>query len=113
MQHDIQLATSFLFLNMAVKVLEIDKQHIQNGHFKIKTPYIELVNKLISKAIHERKQLKIIMQQKQIQVRFLYREGDFTHYEFIINRSKTVKCYFNPVIKKEVEKTLTKLMSNI
>lgn len=110
MLHDINLATSFLFLNMAIKVLELDKRHVQIGDFKIKTPYVKLINNLISKAINERRRLKQIMYKKNIQVNFLYREGEFIHYEFILNKTKVVKCYFSPVIKKEVEKILVSLM---
>lgn len=95
---------------MAIKVLELDKKYILNGEFKIKKPYMTFINTLISKAIKQRKQLRVVMKQKNINVNFLYREGDFTYYEFIVNKSTTVKCYFNPVIKKEVEKIIEELM---
>lgn len=104
------LATSFLFLNMAIKVLEIDKRQIEQSHLKIKTPYIKLIDKLITKAIKERRKLKSLMHQKKIHIAPLYREGEFSYYEIVINRSKTVKCYFNPVIKKEVENMISCLM---
>jgi len=112
MQHKINIAASFLFLNMAIRVLELDRHYIEQGRFKIKTPYIEWVNSLISKAINERRELKSVMHRDKIQVNFLYREGKFTYYEFIINRSKTVKCYFNPIIKKNVEHIIDNLMKH-
>lgn len=113
MLHNFKIASSFLFLTMAIKVLELDKKHILIGEFKIKAPYISFINTLISTAIKERKKLRETMKREDIKVNFLYREGNFTYYEFIINQSKTVKCYFNPIIKKEVEKIISKLMLKV
>lgn len=110
MQHELNIASSFIFLNMAIKVLELDKEHIINGYFKVKSPYIKLVDTLISKAIKQRRQLKMTMQQQNINVDLLYRKGDFTYYKFVVNRSQTVKCYFNPVIKQEVEQVISRLI---
>jgi|SRR5690625_3810563 len=112
MKDKLDLATSYLFLNMAIKVLELDKQLILNGAFKIKEPYITLINSLISKAIVQRRYFKKSMNENKVHVNFLYREGDFSYYEFIINKSKTVKCYFNPIIKKEVKKIIDELISS-
>lgn len=96
---------------MAIKVLELDKTNILSGEFKIKTPYMKFLNTLISSAIKQRKHLRAVMQREHINVNFLYREEDFTYYEFLVNESRVVKCYFNPIIKKEVEKVIEALIN--
>ncbi|HLR72426.1 MAG TPA: hypothetical protein VK085_13475 [Pseudogracilibacillus sp.] len=113
MQHELKIASYYLFLDMAIKVLEIDRQNIINGNFKIKPPYLKLINELTSNAIKKRKELKQTMYRQKIKVNFLYREGEFSYYKFIFHRSETVRSYFNPVIKKNVEKIIHELIDEL
>src|SRR5699024_2858423 len=48
-EDELKLATRFLFLSMAIIVMEKDIQHIQRGAFKIKEPYTELLGKMITR----------------------------------------------------------------
>src|SRR5699024_9205516 len=78
MQSDLDIASHYLFVDLAIKNLEMDLQHVKNGPFKIKKPYIEFIEKMISNAINERRELKKLMYQRKIRVQFLYRQGDYS-----------------------------------
>ena len=110
MQHDMDIATRYLFVDMAIKNLELDLQHVQNGPFKIKGPYIELVEGMISKAINERRHLKREMYQRKVQVVFMHRQGDYSTYKFILGGREREMTYMNQVIKKNVEEIIRGLM---
>src|SRR5699024_4604012 len=105
---DIKTASNYLFLDLAIKTLEIDKYNIENSDFKIKKPYIAFMDRLISIAINEKRKLKSIMYKKKLQVNYLYQEGKFTHYEFIVDNNKILKCFLNHVIKKNVEEVISR-----
>jgi hypothetical protein len=105
------IASRYLFVDMAIKNLELDLQHIQNGQFKIKEPYIKLIEKTISEAINERRHLKGLIHQQRIQVLFMHRQGDFTTYKFILGGLEQEVTFHNMVIKKNVESIMGELMS--
>lgn len=67
-EDELKLATRFLFLSMAIIVMEKDIQHIQRGAFKIKEPYTELLGKMITEAKNERRDLRKAMADRKIQV---------------------------------------------
>src|SRR5699024_10516304 len=58
---EIQVASRFLFLSMAIVVIQLDVQNIKEGAFKIKKPYIEFLNNMATVAINKRKQLQKVM----------------------------------------------------
>lgn len=113
MQSDLDIASHYLFVDLDIKNLELDLQHVMNGPFKIKEPYIEFIERMISNVINERRNLKRIMYQRKIQVQFLYRQGDFTSYKFFLNGKEREVTYNNMVIKKNVRKIMEKLLNNI
>ena len=113
MQHDMDIATRYLFVDMAIKNLELDLQHVNNGPFKIKEPYVELIEGMIIKARKEMRQLKKVMYDRKIQVLFMHRQGDFTTYKFIMNGKEQEVTYLNQVIKKKVEGIIKELHNSI
>lgn len=110
MQHDFDIAARYLFVLMAIKVLEKDKNHIHDGLFKIKDPYIMIIENAIKKAIAERGRLKRKMYQNKIQVQFLYRQGHFSTYQFITKEKTQEITYMNQVMKQHVEEFLCEIL---
>lgn len=109
LQEKMQIASRFLFLSMAIRTLELDYHQIQYGQFKIKEPYIEKIEEMISKAIQERKHLRSTMYHDKIQVHLLTREGNFSTYQFILGGNEMEVPYNNMVIRKNVEQILREL----
>lgn len=79
----LQAALRFLFLSMAITVMKQDMAYIQDGKFKIKEPYLELLEKMIFLAKKERKNLRKTMHDENIQVILLNRNDSFSSYLFI------------------------------
>src|SRR5690625_4409500 len=103
MKSDIDVATKYLFVDMAIKNLELDMQHVKDGPFKIKEPYVELIDEMILKARKEMRWIKNIMYRRKIEVLFMYTQGDFSTYKYILNGKEREMTFMNQVIKRNVE----------
>ncbi|WP_067729767.1 hypothetical protein [Oceanobacillus damuensis] len=107
---EFQLASRFLFLSMAMVVIRQDISHIQNGAFKIKEPYVKLLEKMESEAISERRRLKMVMRQKNMQIVTLNKNDSFSSFLFLCQGREEKRNYFNPAIRKKVEAIVQELM---
>lgn len=111
-EEDYQVAARFLFLSMAIVVIDQDMQIVQNGPFKIKEPYLKLLQTMAASARKERKALRKKMKDQDIQVVRLNQNDSFTTYQFICRGKEESKSYFNPVIRKKVELILEELIAD-
>ncbi|WP_163971992.1 hypothetical protein [Oceanobacillus halotolerans] len=109
-EEELQLASRFLFLSMAIVVMKQDAQHIQEGAFKIKEPYMELLGTMTTEATEERKQLRKKMKAKDIQVITLNKNDSFTSFLFLCQGREEKRNYFNPAIRKKVESLIHEFM---
>ncbi|MBM7571478.1 hypothetical protein [Aquibacillus albus] len=110
-EEEYHLASRFLFLSMAIVVIQRDIQHIEKGTtFKIKEPFIELLNKMEYAATTERRELRKKMTQKQLQVITLDKNDSFSSFLFLCKGREEKRNYFNPAIRKKVEVLLQELM---
>lgn len=103
---ELHLATRFLFLSMAMIVIQKDIQHIQEGAFKIKEPYLQLLSDMSTKATAERKQLRKKMYDKKMQVITIEKSEFFTSFLFLCQGREERRSYFNPAIRKKVEEII-------
>lgn len=110
-EQEMDIATRFLFLSMAVTVMEQDIRYVENGRFKIKEPYIEVLEMLIARAKAERKSLRKTMQDRKIRISTLNKNDSFTSYLFIAGRKEEQRNYFNPAIRKHVENIIRELIA--
>ncbi|GAA0454713.1 hypothetical protein [Alkalibacillus silvisoli] len=108
-----QIASRFLFLSMAIVVLEQDIKTVENGSFKIKEPYLELLRRMIHQARTERRGLRKTMDQKKMDVVFIQKNDTFSTYLFLARGYEEERRYFNPAIRKKVEHILNELMYDI
>src|SRR5690625_452323 len=91
---ELQLASRFLFLSMAIVVIEQDIHYIQQGPFKIKEPYLDLFMRMNSIAINERKKLRKLMRSKSIQVVKLDQGKTFSSFLFLCQGREEKRNYF-------------------
>lgn len=106
-----QLASRFLFLSMAITVIQRDLAIIERGAgLKIKEPYLVLLKKMENEAMLERQQLRKYMFDQKLKVVPLERNDTFTAYLFICQNKEEQRNYFNPAIRKKVEHILEELM---
>lgn len=109
-EEELHTASRFLFLSMAIVVIQQDIQHVQQGAFKIKEPYIALLEKMISEALDERRQLRQTMHKNNIKVVTLNKNDSFSSFLFICQNREEKRNYFNPAIRKKVESIVQELM---
>lgn len=98
----------YLFTDLAIKNMEIDIQRIEKGTFKIKEPYIEMIEKMISNVVKERRKLKQMMYKNKLKLEFLYEKEHFVTYEFYMNRRMKEMTYNKAVFKKHVANIIKK-----
>ncbi|MET3683418.1 hypothetical protein ABID56_001513 [Alkalibacillus flavidus] len=108
-----RMASRFLFLSMTIVVLEQDIRSIENGPYKIKEPYLELLRRMIHQARTERRELRKTMDQKKIDVVFIEKNDTFSTYLFLARGYEEQRRYFNPAVRKKVENILNELMYDI
>ncbi|SET13795.1 hypothetical protein SAMN05216389_1063 [Oceanobacillus limi] len=107
---EVQLASRFLFLSMTLVVIKQDIDRFRQGEFKIKEPYVNLLEKMASEASNERKQLRKKMNKKKLQVTLLTKNDSFSSYLFLCQGKEEKRNYFNPAIRKKVEAIFQELM---
>lgn len=108
-----QLGSRFLFLSMAIVVIERDLTFFESGkNIKIKEPYTELLRIMKSRAVAERQQLRKYMANEKLKVIQLEKTDTFSSYLYICHGKEEKRNYFNPAIRKKVEKIIRELMSN-
>lgn len=104
------IASRFLFLSMARVVIQLDIEHIEKGPFKIKKPYLSLLQKMFSKATNERRCLRKLMKKRGIQVVMQGKTETFTTVLFLCRGKEELRNYFNPAIQKKVEVIIQELI---
>lgn len=108
--HHETIAFQYLYTDLAIKNLERDLQLIQTGPFKIKEPYIHLLEKFISQAINERRKLKKLMYQHNIRVEQTGKVYDSVIYHFYLNNRVKEVSISKYVLKKRVKEYMLKLL---
>ncbi|MFS0671956.1 hypothetical protein [Ornithinibacillus sp. 179-J 7C1 HS] len=107
---ELKVASRFLFLSMAIVVIQQDIQHIQKGAFKIKEPYLQLLEKMNANALAERRQLRKKMEDKKLKVMLINKNDSFSSYLFLCRGKEEKRNYFNPAIRKKVEDIVQEIM---
>lgn len=107
---ELRVASRFLFLSMAITVIKQDIEHVQVGPFKIKEPYVEVLENMASEATNERRELQKIMKNKNIKISAGHRNDSFSSFLFICQGREEKRNYFNPAIRKKVEVIIQELM---
>src|SRR5690625_370006 len=110
---ELQLASRFLFLSMAIVVIEQDIHYIKQGPIKIKEAYLDLLMRMNSIARDERKRLRSLMNSKNIQVDKLKQSKTFSSFLFLCQGREEKRNYFNPAIRKKVEAIIHELIQKV
>ncbi|MFC7063554.1 hypothetical protein [Halobacillus seohaensis] len=109
-QKELEIASRYLFLSMAITVIRQDRKHFERGNFKIKEPYMELLGMMELEGREERKSLKYQMDTHKLQVIESGRNDSFTSFLFLAHGYEEKRNYFNPAIRKKVKTILFELM---
>ncbi len=109
-EEEYSIASRFLFLSMAVAVIRLDIRNVEQGAFKIKAPYLEMLKKMESLALEERRELRIRMKKQSIEVVTLNKNDSFSSFLFLCQGREEKRNFFNPTIRKKVETIIQELL---
>ncbi|MFJ5625605.1 hypothetical protein ACIQD3_23685 [Peribacillus loiseleuriae] len=103
---DREIIETALYLPMLLKILERDKVLIEQGSFKIKSPYVDIVENAIMAVRKDLKVAKGHLHKEKIKLEEIKRDADFTMYSFIYKGIEEHHTYFNPRLRNRTEELL-------
>ena len=110
--HDI--ASRYLFVDLTIKTIEVDLKRLEkHSLFKIKEVYVNFLNRLLKVGTEERRELKKLLKQEDIEVVLTAKRPDFTEYTFYIKGKEEVKGYWNYHIRNRVRDTMNEWLGKI
>ncbi|MBD8025390.1 hypothetical protein H9636_01850 [Ureibacillus sp. Re31] len=95
-----------IYLPMLLIVLEKDHAQIENGQFKLKRPYIYLIDEARRYAEDDLKKTKDYLKNHQLRVVQGNRDELFTEYQFHYSKIMEVRRYSNIRLRNQVEDLL-------
>lgn len=105
-EKDMDVIEKAIYLPMIIIVLNQDLKIINNSQIKLKTPYIEWIEKTIITVQKELSDVKRYMKQNQIKVEKIKTDESFTQYVFIYKGFEDIHNYFNPRLRNRTEELL-------
>ena len=105
-QEEIIHFENMIYLPMVLIVLERDRTLFENGSFKLKRPYLELVEGAISQVQKELKETKIHMRKRQMKVMRGAGDDTFTEYVFYHGGYEDHRRYLNLRLRNRVEELI-------
>lgn len=100
-----------IYLPMVLTVLESDRKLIEKGSFKLKRPYLELVEGTMGLVQKELEDTKMDMQQRQMKVLRYAGDDTFTEYVFYHGGYEDHRRYLNLRLRNRVEELIRLYLS--
>jgi hypothetical protein len=95
-----------MYLPMLLNILERDRMVFEKGAFKLKQPYLELIEETIKVVQQDLKEVKQYMRKNNMKVTQIAHDDAFTMYLFLYKGFEEKHNYFNPRIKNKVNELL-------
>lgn len=95
-----------IYLPMVITILNRDLTIIDKSPFKLKKPYLLLVEETLKLIQRELSEVKYSMRQKQLKVEEIHRDEAFTMFMFLYKGYEEHHNYFNPRIRNKVQELL-------
>ncbi|MFJ7976043.1 hypothetical protein ACIQZI_10160 [Peribacillus sp. NPDC096379] len=105
-EHDRNIIEKALYLPMVVTIFNRDLHIIEGSSFKMKRPYLEMVEAALKLAQSDLVQVRKYLKKENIKVSELKRDQEFTMYCFLYKGYEEHHNYFNPRLKNKVEELL-------
>jgi hypothetical protein len=104
--HDRDIIEQAIYLPMVIIVLEKDRIAIDRAPFKLKEPYLNLVEETIKTVQRDLKVVKDKMRKGNMKVQQIGHDKAFTKYSFLYKGFEGQHNYFNPRIRNKVHELL-------
>lgn len=105
-EDDRDIMEKAIYLPMVITILNRDLAIVEKSPFKLKKPYLELIEETLKVIQGELSQVKQYMKQNKLQVIETKRDDAFTMYMFIYKGYEEHHNYFNPRIRNKVQEIM-------
>lgn len=95
-----------IYLPMVLTVLKRDLIVMNKSPFKLKQPYLNMIEETIRLIQKELTEVKYYMHKNKLQVQQLRRDEAFTMFKFLYNGEEEDHNYFNPRIRNKVQELM-------
>jgi hypothetical protein len=95
-----------IYLPMVITILNRDLIVIDKSPFKLKKPYLLLVEETLKFIQREMAEVKRTMKQKHLKVEEIHRDEAFTMFMFLYKGYEEHHNYFNPRIRNKCQELL-------
>lgn len=102
-QEDVRHFENMIYLPMVLAVLSLDREAFEKGPFKLKRPYLELVDAAMKRVHAELKETKLYMRKRHMKVLRGKRDDTFTEYIFFHEGYEDHRRYLNLRLRNRVE----------
>lgn len=105
-EKDRDIIEQAIYLPMVLTVLHRDLSLFQQYPFKLRKPYIELVEQTMKIIQNELSEVKRFLRRENIKVSEIKRDEAFTMFLFLYKGYEEQHNYFNPRIRNKVEELM-------
>jgi hypothetical protein len=105
-EDDRNIMEKAIYLPMVLIILNRDLSIVEKSPFKLKKPYLELIEETMRNVQKELSEVKQYMKKNKLQVTQVSRDDAFTMYLFMYKGYEENHNYFNPRIRNKVEELL-------
>lgn len=110
-ENDRTIMEQSIYLPMVLTILNRDLSVVQSSPFKLKQPYLQLIEETMKTIQKELKQIKQYMNQQKLKVQQISHDEAFTEFMFLYKGYEECHNYFNPRIRNKVQELLSFYLS--
>ncbi|SFP75456.1 hypothetical protein [Salibacterium halotolerans] len=96
----------YILLPLVKKVLEQDRELFAHGSFKVKDPYLSVIQKALQLLHQDMRTVKVYMQKHQMRVQFEENDGTFSRYSYVCRGYEGTSSYMNANLKRQARRCM-------
>ncbi len=109
--HDRDVIEEVIYLPMLLTLLDKDSKIFEGEPFKIKAPYLEVIEETMIKVQKDLHKAKSYLHKNNIKVERVKSDDAFTMYLFLYKGYEEYHNYFNPALRNRVENLLREYLN--
>jgi hypothetical protein len=98
---------NMIYLPIIINILEKDRGEIEIGSFKLKKPYVDIIESALKAARTEMKEASIYLKRNNMKVIKRLNNGTFTEYLFIHEDYEDHRKYLNIRLRNRTEELIS------
>jgi len=98
---------NMIYLPIIITVLEKDRGEIEIGSFKLKKPYVDIIEGALKASRHEMKETNLYLKRNKMKVIKRLNDGTFTEYLFMHDGHEERRKYLNIRLRNRTEELIS------